>query len=53
MAEPDYRQLYMSGAFAMSLAEGDLATWTDATFTYAMVAGAPAAVYDVSGNVIS
>lgn len=53
MTEDGYRQLYMSGAFAMSLAEGDLATWTDATFTYMSVAGAPAVVYDADGLVIS
>lgn len=48
-----YRQLYMSGAFAMSLAEGDLATWTDAAFVYDEVAGAPAAVYGDDGLVLS
>ena len=48
-----YRQLYMSGAFAMSLAEGDLATWTDATFSYESMAGAPAVVYGDGGLVIS
>lgn len=51
--DDDYRQLYMSGAFAMSLSEGDLATWTDATFTYASATGAPAAVYGDNGLVIS
>jgi hypothetical protein len=48
-----YRQLYMSGAFAMSLAEGDLATWTDATFTYATVTAQCAVVYGDNGMVIS
>ena len=51
--DDDYRQLFMSGAFAASLAEGDLATWTDATFTYAGATGACAAVYGADGMVIS
>jgi hypothetical protein len=53
LTSPEYRQLYMSGTFAMSLAEGDLATWTDAAFTYAMATGAPAVVYGEAGAVIS
>ena len=48
-----YRQLYMSGAFAMSLAEGDLATWTDPTFTYASVTAQCAVVYGDDGAVLS
>lgn len=48
-----YRQLYMSGSFAASLAEGDLATYTSATWTYATVTGQGAVAYSVAGTVLS
>jgi hypothetical protein len=48
----DYRQLYQSGAFSMSLGGGDLATLTAATFTYGTVAGAAAVCYDDTGAVL-
>ena len=48
-----YRQLYMSGSFAASLAEGDLATITSATWTYASVTAQGAVAYSVAGTVLS
>lgn len=51
--DDDYRQLYMSGAMAISLGQGDLATYCDAAFTYGGVAGAAAVVYGPDGMVVS
>jgi len=51
--DTDYRQLYQSGAFSMSLGGGDLATLTAATFTYGTVAGAAAVCYDDTGAILA
>lgn len=51
--DDDYRQLYMSGAMSISLGQGDLATYCDASFTYGGVAGAAAVVYGPGGLVVS
>lgn len=50
-----YRQLYVTGALSLSLGGGDLATLTDATFTYGdpAVAGAACVVYDEAGTVLT
>jgi len=48
-----YRQLYVTGALSLSLGGGDLATLTDATFTYDGTAGAACVVYDDAGTVLT
>ena len=48
-----YRQLYVGGTLMASCAEGDLAGFADATFSYSEVAGAALAVYDFQGNVLT
>ena len=48
-----YRQLYSTGALQMSCAEGDLAGFADATFTYSATAGSALVVYDAAGAVLT
>jgi len=48
-----YRQLYVTGALQISCGEGELATYADATFTYAGAAGAALVVYDSTGAVLT
>ncbi len=48
-----FRQLYSSGAFSISLGEGDLATYSAASFSYDGVAGAACVVYGDDGSVLS
>lgn len=47
-----YRQVYASGSVNVSLGYGDLATYSDATFTYDGTAGAAVTVYDASGTAL-
>ena len=51
--DDDYRQLYMTGAMALSLGQGDLATYCATTFSYAGATGAAAVVYGPGGLVVS
>jgi len=52
--EDDYRQLFLSGSFASSLAQGDLSIYTSATdFTYLGVTAAACVAYSVDGTVLS
>jgi len=51
--DTDYRQLYQSGAFSMSLGGGVLATLTSAAFDYRGVVGAAAVCYDDTGAVLA
>jgi len=48
-----YRQLYVSGSLNASCAEGDLAAFADAGFTYAGTAAAALAVYDAGGRLLT
>jgi len=48
-----YRQLYVSGALNASCAEGDLAAFADAGFTYAGTAAAALAVYAADGTLLT
>lgn len=48
-----YRQLYVSGALSASCAEGDLAAFADAGFTYAGTAAAALAVYAADGTLLT
>jgi hypothetical protein len=48
-----FRQLYSSGAFSISLGEGDLATYSSAAFSYMSVTGAACVVYGDDGSVLS
>ena len=45
-----WRQLYQSGAFSISAGQGDLATYSSATFSYSSMAGAAVASYMVDGT---
>lgn len=48
-----YRETYDSGALLISIAEGELATYTAATFTYQELAGAACLVYANDGTLLS
>jgi len=48
-----FRQLYQTGAFNISLGEGDLATYSAATFTYDGTTAAACVVYGDDGSVLS
>jgi hypothetical protein len=48
-----YRQLYVSGHLNASCAEGDLAAFADANFTYSGTAGAALLVYAADGTLLT
>ena len=48
-----YRETYDSGALVISLAEGELATYTASTFVYQDLAGAACVVYADDGSLLS
>jgi len=48
-----YRQLYVSGSLNASVAEGDLAAFSAATFEYGGTAGAAVSVYAADGTLLS
>jgi hypothetical protein len=50
---PSIRHTYDSGALTISLAEGELATYTASTFVYGSTSGAAVAVYNDDGSLLS
>lgn len=50
--EGKHRQLYQTGLFNLSLAEGHIAALKESTFSYLGTAGAAVAVYDETGAVL-
>ena len=48
-----FRQLYQTGAFNISLGEGDLATYSAATFSYESATGAALVVYGDDGTALT
>jgi hypothetical protein len=51
--EGTFRQTYESGSLTISIGEGELATYTDASFVYAEAAGAAIVVYADDGTLLS
>ena len=47
-----FRQLYQSGAMSLSVGQGDIATYSSATFSYSSTAGAALVAYKVDGSVL-
>ena len=47
-----WRQLYQSGAMSLSAGQGDIATYSSATFSYASATGAAIVAYKADGSVL-